>query len=451
VAVFKNFSDNISKIFDKLGRKGLLTEEDLNIAMREIRIALLEADVALSVVKDFIAKVKEKAVGEKIISSIKPSQMVVKIVNDELTNLLGAEDKELQFASTAPTIIMMVGLQGSGKTTTSAKLALYLKKKYKKTPLLASLDIYRPAAQKQLEILAKQLSLDSLEIIEKQQPKEIAERAIKHAKANNQDLVILDTAGRLHIDQELMAELDIINNTTKPHEILLVVDSMTGQDAVNVASAFKEKLPLTGVILTRIDGDARGGAALSLRQVTGCPIKFLGTGEKLNELEEFHADRIASRILGMGDIVSLVEHAAEMVDKDEAEALAKKLKKTGSFDLDDLANQLRTLKKMGGVSKMLGMIPGLGKLQDKMPSEQETEKNLKVQMAILGSMTKKERKNPDLFNGSRKRRVALGAGVEVMEVNKLLKQFKEMNNMMKKFSRMDPKSMMRGGMKNLFS
>lgn len=448
--MFENLSENLGKIFDKLKGRGFLSEEDVNAAMREVRIALLEADVALPVVKDFIAKVKEQAVGVEVLKSISPSHMVVKIVQDHLEAILGSDSAELNLAVTPPAVVMMVGLQGSGKTTSSAKIALRLKEKGNKKVLLASLDVARPAAQEQLRVLAEQIKGYSLPIQPQETPVAIAKRALEAAKLGGYDVVILDTAGRLHIDAELMQELEAVKQLANPVETLLVADSLTGQDAVNVAKAFHERLQLTGIVLTRIDGDGRGGAALSMRAVTGCPIKFLGVGEKLSELEEFHPDRIASRILGMGDIVSLVERAVENINHQEAEKLAKKIQK-GNFDLDDLAAQLKTIRKMGGIGGMMGMLPGIAKLKSKMGDAQVDESMIGRQEAIISSMTKAERKQAKIINASRKRRIATGAGVSVQDVNKLLKQYQDMSTVMKKLGKMDKKSFMRSGLGSLFS
>lgn len=449
INMFENLSANLDKIFSKLKGKGFLNEDDVNSALREVRIALLEADVALPVVKDFINKVKERAVGQEVVKSISPAQMVVKIVQDNLVEALGSTASELNLNTTPPAVILMVGLQGSGKTTSSAKLALHLRKKKGKKVLMASLDIYRPAAQVQVEILAKQIDVGSLPIIEGQKPAEITKRALETGRLEGYDVVILDSAGRLHIDQELMDELKDVKTISNPIETMLVADSLTGQDAVNIASEFHGKIGVTGIILTRVDGDGRGGAALSMRQVTGCPIKFIGVGEKISEFEEFHPQRIASRILGMGDIVALVEKAAESVDIAEAEKLQQKLKK-GSFDFDDLAKQFKTMRKMGGVSSLMGMLPGVGKIKKHIDESGGIDERILIrQESIIYSMTKKERRNPKLINGSRKRRIAAGAGVDVQEVNKLIKQHKNMETMMKKLGRMDKKSMMRGGLRSL--
>ncbi len=448
--MFDSLSDKLGKALDKLRGKGFLTEEDVSNAMREVRIALLEADVALPVVKDFITKVKAKAVGEEVVRSISPAQMVIKIVNDELTALLGAESAELNFATTPPATIMMVGLQGSGKTTSTAKIALRIRSKQKKKILMASLDIYRPAAQEQLESLGKQVSIETLPIVKGEKPLDITKRAVKEAKLGAYDILFLDTAGRLHIDDELMQELKDVKALANPIETLLVADSLTGQDAVNVAQQFHEKVGVTGIVLTRMDGDGRGGAALSMKSITGCPIKFVGVGEKLPELEEFHPGRVASRILGMGDIVSLVEKAAETVDMEEAQKLALKVKK-GEFDFNDLASQIKQIKKMGGIGGMMKMLPGVAKIKEKMADANIDEKLLERQLAIISSMTKKERAKPDLINPSRKKRIADGAGVDIQEVNKLVKQQWQMGKMMKKLGKMDKKALMRGGLGNLLN
>ena len=440
--MFESLSNNLNKIINKITSRGMLTEDDIDLAMREIRIALLEADVALSVVREFINKVKEQAKGEKVIKSISPGQMIVKIVHDELVMLLGEKLSPINLAAKPPAVIMVVGLQGSGKTTSSAKLALWLKQKMNKNVMLASLDTVRPAAKEQLQTLAKQVNINSLPIIANETALDIAKRALKTNKTSIEDVIILDTAGRLHIDEDLMQELVEIKKITNPIEIILVADALTGQDAVNIAKKFNETLSLTSIILTRIDGDSRGGAALSITQTTGCPIKYVGVGEKMNEFEVFHPDRIASRILGMGDIVSLVEKASATIDQEDAEKMAAKLKK-GLFNLNDLLSQLRNLKKMGGISSMMGMIPGLGKLKAQMGNANINEHSMKQQEAIILSMTEKERRNSKVINGSRRKRIAKGSGTQVQDVNRLLKQFQEMSNMMKKFSKMDQKSMMR--------
>jgi signal recognition particle subunit SRP54 len=446
--MFESLSDNLNKVFSKLRGKGVLSEDDVNAAMREVRVALLEADVSLSVAKDFIAKVKERAIGADVVKSVSPGQMVVKIVQDNLEAMLGSDESELNLNATPPVVIMMVGLQGSGKTTSSGKLANFLKMKRSKKVLLASLDIYRPAAQEQLEILGKQISVDSLPIIKDEKPESITKRAMQEGKLGGYDVVILDTAGRLHIDEELMSELQSVKKISSPTETILVADSLTGQDAVNIASQFNEKVGLTGIILTRIDGDGRGGAALSMRAVTGCPIKFMGVGEKISEFEPFHPNRIASRILGMGDVVSLVERAVENVDSEDAKKMEAKMRK-GQFDLNDLAKQFKMMRKMGGVGGLMGMIPGLGKMKKQIDESGVDDRMIIRQEAIISSMTKQERRYPKLINASRKKRIAAGAGMTVQDVNRLLKQYIQMSGMMKKFSRMDKKTLMRGNLGKL--
>jgi signal recognition particle subunit SRP54 len=439
--MFSALSNNLTAILDKLKGKGILTAADLDVAMREIRIALLEADVAVPIVRQFIEGVKTKAIGQEVIKSVTPGNMIVKIVQDELELVLGSDDNSLKFGP-APSVIMMVGLQGSGKTTTAAKLALHIRKKLKKKVLLASLDTYRPAAQLQLESLAKQIGVDSLPIIADHTVLQIAPRALKEAQLGGFEVLILDTAGRLHTDPEMMEELQKIERLCPAHETILVVDAMTGQDALNIGREFSQQLNLTGVILTRVDGDARGGAALSMRQVTGLPIKFVGVGEKVSELEEFHPGRAASRILGMGDIISLVERASELVDKDEAQKLAMKMQR-GNFNMNDLLKQLRSVQKMGGMGSILGMMPGLGKLKQMAGSLEHSNKMIKSQEAIIYSMTKAERNDPKIINASRKIRIANGSGKKVQDVNRLLKQWLEMQNMMKKIGKMDQKKMVR--------
>lgn len=441
--MFDSLSGRLGAIFDRLRGRGALTESDVGEALREVRVALLEADVALPVVKDFIAQVRERAVGAEVLRSVTPGQMVVKIVNDQLKELLGGEASDVVLAQSPPTVILMVGLQGSGKTTTSAKLALRLRQRNRKKALLASLDVRRPAAQEQLAILARQADVVSLPIVAGQAPAEITRRALDVARREGYDVVILDTAGRLHIDDELMVELEEVRGIARPHETLLVADSLTGQDAVNVARTFNERVGITGIVLTRLDGDARGGAALSMRQVTGRPIKLVGMGEKLDALETFHPERLASRILGMGDVVSLVERAAESIDKDEAEKLARKMEK-GSFDLNDLQSQLQQIKKMGGMGGILGMLPGVAKMKKQLGEASVDEKILIRQSAIISSMTPIERRNAKIIGASRKRRIAAGSGTTVQEVNRLLKQHQQMQGMMKRVKKM-------GGAKAMFA
>lgn len=437
-----NITKNITKIFDSLAVKKFIGEDDLNSVMREIRIALLEADVSLPIAKEFIEKVKTEALGQQVIKSVSAGQMIVKIVNDELVKLLGSEKSELNFNVRPPAIFMFVGLQGAGKTTSAGKLALRLKNKNHKKILLASLDTYRPAAQKQLEILAQKTQTDFLPIIENEKPLQITKRAIAEAVRLGSDAVILDTAGRTAIDEEMMKELEEIKKLANPTEILLVVDSLIGQDAINIAKIFHEKLTLTGIILTRLDGDGRGGVALTMRAATGCAIKFIGVGEKLEEFEEFDPNRIASRIIGMGDVVSLVEKAQEVFDEDEMKKTEKKLRQ-GQFDFDDLLSQLRNMKKMGGMSSILKFLPGAGKIREALEQMPNAEKELKMQEAIILSMTKKERTKPDLIidKSSRKRRIAAGAGTTIQEVNRLLKKYKQMQKMMGKFGKIDKKKL----------
>ncbi|MFA6279248.1 MAG: signal recognition particle protein [Bdellovibrionales bacterium] len=441
--MFDSLSSKLGGIFDRLKGRGALSESDVAEAMREVRVALLEADVALPVVKDFVAKVKERAIGQDVIRSITPGQQVVKTVHDNLVELLGTQAEGLNIAVVPPAVIMMLGLQGSGKTTTSAKLAKRLQEVDRKKVLLASLDVRRPAAQEQLAVLAQQIGAASLPIVAGQEPLAITRRAMETARLEGYDVLILDTAGRLAIDEELMAEAAAVRDVAKPHESLLVVDAMTGQDAVNTALHFEEKVGITGLVLTRIDGDARGGAALSMRAVTGKPIKFLGTGEKTEALEVYHPDRLAGRILGMGDVVSLVEKAAATMDQDVAEDMAKKFISGKAFDFDDLAKQMQQMRKMGGMSTMMTMLPGLGKFKDQLKNANIDEKQIKRQEAIIHSMTKAERKNVDLLAASRKRRIAKGAGVEVADVNRLIKQFLEMQKMMKQLGRLGKTGFMR--------
>jgi signal recognition particle subunit SRP54 len=439
--MFDSLSDRLGGVFDKLRGRGALTEADVRAAMREVRIALLEADVALPVVRDFVDKATEKAVGSDVLRSITPGQMVVKIVSDTLTETLGAEASELLIEVTPPAVIMMVGLQGSGKTTTTAKIAKRLKEKERKKVLIASLDVNRPAAQEQLAVLGTQTDVATLPIVAGQQPVDIARRALQAAKLQGYDVLMLDTAGRLHVDQALMDEMKAVAEVANPAEILLVVDSLTGQDAVNVASSFTQQVPLTGVVLTRMDGDARGGAALSMRAVTGQPIKFAGTGEKLDAIEPFYPARVAQRILGMGDVVSLVERAAETIQAEEADKLAKRMA-AGKFDLNDLRAQLAQMQRMGGLGMLAGMIPGLKKAQSQMAAAGVNDKTLIHLDALIGSMTLKEREKPEILNAKRKIRVAKGAGLQVQDVNRLLKMHMEMSTAMKKLKKM-------GGLKGL--
>ncbi len=447
--MFQSLSDRLGGIFDKLKGKSVLTEDAVNEAMREIRIALLEADVALPVVKNFIEQVKNQAIGQEVIKSVSPAQQVVKIVNDAMIEMLGLETEELSFKSTPPAAFLMVGLQGAGKTTSTAKIAKYLNDKFKKKVLMASLDVARPAAQEQLRILGEQTSIATLEIIKGQNPVEIAKRAMDTGRIEGYDVVMLDTAGRLAIDEELMEEVAKVRDAVNPTETLLIADAMTGQDAVNTAKAFDDKIGITGIMLTRVDGDARGGAAMSMRGVTGKPIKLLGVGEKWDAIEAFHPDRIAGRILGMGDVVSLVEKAVETIDKVEAEKMAKKFKK-GNFDFNDMLSQFEQMKKMGGMGSMLKMLPGIGKMAKQLEEANLDDNVFKYQEAIIRSMTKKERENPKLLNASRKKRIAAGSGTSVQEINKLFKQYQQMNSVMKKMRKMGMGNMM-GQLKSMMS
>ncbi|GAA4740984.1 signal recognition particle protein [Sphingomonas daechungensis] len=432
--MFDSLSDRLGNVFDRLRGRGALTEADVRAAMREVRVALLEADVALPVARDFVDKVTEKAVGQEVIRSVTPGQMVVKIVNDALVETLGSETAELNLDVNPPAVIMMVGLQGSGKTTTTAKLAKRLTERERKRVLMASLDVARPAAQEQLAVLGRQTNVDTLPIVAGQPPVEIAARAIQAAKLQAYDVVLLDTAGRLHVDDALMGEMKAVAQASKPTETLLVVDSLTGQDAVNVAKGFAGEVDLTGVILTRMDGDARGGAALSMRAVTGKPIKFAGVGEALDKLEAFHPDRVAGRILGMGDVVSLVERAAETIEIEDAEKLAAKMAK-GKFDLDDLWSQLKQMQRMGGLGALAGMMPGMKGMKGAMDKAQDSKALVHME-AMLSSMTAKERAKPEIVNAKRKIRIAKGSGTTVQEVNKLLKMHQEMSTVMKRLKKM---------------
>ena len=443
--MFDGLRTRFEDVFDRLKRRGALSEGDVAAAMREIRIALLEADVALPVVKDFVEAVGAEAVGQEVLRSINPGQMVVKIVNDRLVEMLGASSADIDLAAAPPVAVMMVGLQGSGKTTTTAKLGQRIQRQDRKKVLMASLDVRRPAAQEQLAVLGTQAGVATLPVIPLQTPRMIADRAMDAARKEGFDVVLLDTAGRLAIDDALMDEAAVVSDAASPRETLLVADAMTGQDAVATATAFHERLGLTGIVLTRIDGDSRGGAALSMRAATGCPIKLLGTGESLDALEPFHPDRIASRILGMGDVVSLVEKAQETIAEEEAEKLARKMQK-GQFDFDDLAKQLRQIRMMGGLGGITQLLPGIGRAQKQLANANVDEAVLVRQEAIISSMTPTERRRPEIIKASRKRRIAAGSGVTVQDVNRLMKQFQEMNRMMKKMNRLGKKGLMRGGM-----
>jgi len=427
--MFQTLSERLSGVLDKLTRRGALSETDVADAMREVRRALLEADVALEVVKDFVERVKAKSVGREVVKSVTPGQMVIKIVHDEMVHMLGSDADPISLAAAPPVAILMVGLQGSGKTTTTAKIGHRLKTRERKKVLMASLDTRRPAAQEQLRVLGQQTEVDTLPIVAGQQPVQIARRAVEAARLGGYDVVLLDTAGRISIDEELMAEAAEVKAVTGPHETLLVVDSLTGQDAVNTARAFDGRIGITGTVLTRADGDGRGGAALSMRAVTGKPIKLLGTGEKWDALEDFDPKRVAGRILGMGDIVGLVEKAAESFDRDKALKIAQKMKK-GDFDLDDMSEQLAQMERLGGMGSVMGMMPGIAKLKGQI-NEKGLDKDLKRQRAIISSMTPKERRLPKILDAKRKRRIAAGSGTKVEDINKLLKMHRGMADMMK--------------------
>jgi signal recognition particle subunit SRP54 len=461
--MFEGLSKRLGDVFDRLRGRGALTEADVDAALREVRTALLEADVALPVVRQFVDEVRPKAIGSDVIRSVTPGQMVIKIVNDHLVEMLGGTVADLDLNAIPPVVILMVGLQGSGKTTSSAKIGYRLSQgpqgmaaemfggsgtfATKRKVMMASLDTRRPAAQQQLKVLGEQTGVPTLPIVPLEMPLAITRRAMETARREGFDVLILDTAGRLAIDEELMTEVKQISDLAKPKETLLVADAMTGQDAVNVAKAFNERLAVTGIVLTRVDGDARGGAALSMRAVTGRPVKLIGVGEKFDQLEPFHPDRIAGRILGMGDIVSLVERAAETIEKEDAEKLAAKVRK-GQFDMDDLLSQLRQLRKMGGMQGLLGMLPGAMQAKAAMSKAKIDENQLKRQEAVILSMTPRERRNPDIIHASRKKRIAAGSGVQVQDVNKLLKQHADMLKMMKRVNKLGEKGFMRslGGM-----
>lgn len=445
--MFKSLSERLSNVFERLTKQGSLSEGDITTALREVRIALLEADVSLSVVKSLIKSVEEKATGQSVTKSVTPGQQVVKIVHDELVQILSgtnANEADLKI-DTPPAPILMVGLQGSGKTTSTAKVAKWLSSKSNKKILMASLDTNRPAAMEQLAVLGKQIGVDTLPIVKNQDAIAIAKRAKQQALLGGYDVFILDTAGRLHIDQNLMAEVSQVKKIAEPKEILLVVDSLTGQDAVNVASEFDTRLQISGVVLTRMDGDGRGGAALSMRAVTGKPIKFVGIGEKLDALEQFHPERVAGRILGMGDIVALVEKAQETIETEQAARMMKRFEK-GHFNMNDLKSQLEQMIKMGGMQSLIGMIPGMGKMSQKMENSGFDDGNIRRQIAIIQSMTKKERANPRILQASRKKRISSGSGTEVSELNRLLKMHRQMSDMMKKLGKTGNKGMLRGMM-----
>jgi signal recognition particle subunit SRP54 len=428
--MFESLSDRLSGILDKLTRRGSLTDSDVSEAMREVRRALLEADVALEVVREFTDKVKAKAVGQNVVKSVTPGQMVVKIVHDELVAMLGSDAQPIDLVAQPPVAILLVGLQGSGKTTTCAKIGYRLTNRDKKKVLMASLDVRRPAAQEQLRVLGEQTKVDTLAIVAGQTPQQITRRAMDAARLGGYDVVLLDTAGRIHIDEVLMQETVDVRDLSHPHETLLVADSLTGQDAVKLAKSFNERVGITGIVLTRVDGDGRGGAALSMRAVTGKPIKLIGVGEKWDALEDFHPERIAGRILGMGDVVSLVEKAAQNIDMEKAQAIAQKMRK-GEFDLQDLSDQLKQMEKLGGMSSMMGMLPGIGKIKKQIDSANLDDRILKRQRAIISSMTPKERRSPKILDGKRKRRIAAGSGTKPEDINKLLKMHRQMADMMK--------------------
>ena len=435
---FDSLTDKLQNVFKNLRSKGRLTEDDVKAALREVKMALLEADVNFKVVKNFVKSVQERAVGQDVMSGLNPGQMVIKIVNDELVNLMGSETTEIKFQpGSQKTVIMMMGLQGAGKTTTTAKLAGKFKLKGKK-PLLVACDVYRPAAIKQLQINGEKQGVEVFSMGDNQKPANIAKAALEHAEKNGNNVIILDTAGRLHIDEEMMEELQEIKNTVEVHQSILVVDAMTGQDAVNVAENFNEKIGIDGVIVTKLDGDTRGGAALSIKAVTGCPILYVGMGEKLSDLEQFYPDRMASRILGMGDVLSLIEKAGEEIDEEQARKMTEKLKKS-QFDFEDYLESMKQMRKMGGLGSIMNMLPGLGGMgglgKGKMPDidADDAEQKMARVEAIIYSMTIKERQNPDIITPQRKRRIAAGAGVDISEVNKMMKQFEQMRKMMKSF------------------
>ena len=429
--IFEGLSDKLQNAFGKLKSKGKLTEADVKSAMREVKMALLEADVNYKVVKDFVKKVQERCVGEDVMKSLTPGQMVIKIVNEELTSLMGDVQSKITIAPNPPTIVMMVGLQGAGKTTTSGKLGGYLKKQGK-SPLLVACDVYRPAAIKQLQVVGEKLDLPVFAMGDKESPVNIAKAAVEHAKKNSNDIVIIDTAGRLHVDEVFMQELKDIKTEVNPQEILLVVDSMTGQDAVNVSESFNETLGIDGIVLTKLDGDTRGGAALSIRAVTQKPIKFIGMGEKLDNLEPFHPDRMASRILGMGDVLSLIEKAQDALDEEKTRALEEKLRKS-EMDFEDFLTQLEQVQNLGPLDKLLELVPGMGSIKGQLGNIDTNGKEIKRTKAIIQSMTIEERRNPQIINGSRKKRIAKGSGTSVQDINRLIKQFNEMKKMMKMF------------------
>ncbi|ATG14801.1 TPA: signal recognition particle protein [Providencia alcalifaciens] len=441
--MFDNLTDRLSRTLRNISGRGRLTDDNIKDTLREVRMALLEADVALPVVREFIQKVKESAVGQDVNKSLTPGQEFIKIVQNELTRAMGEENHQLNLSAQPPAVVLMAGLQGAGKTTSVAKLGKLLKEKQKKKVLVVSADVYRPAAIKQLETLAEAVGVDFFPSEVQEKPAAIVQKALKHAQLQFYDVLLVDTAGRLHVDEAMMEEIQEVHRIINPVETLFVVDAMTGQDAANTAKAFNEALPLTGIVLTKVDGDARGGAALSIRAITGKPIKFLGVGEKTDALEPFHPERVASRILGMGDVLSLIEEIEHKVDRDEAEKLAKKLKTGDTFDLNDFLNQLKQMRNMGGMTSMLSKMPGMSQLPDAVKSQMDDKITIRME-AMIQSMTRKEREKPEIIKGSRKRRIAAGSGTTVQEVNKLLKQFDDMQRMMKKMKKGGLAKMMRG-------
>ncbi|APC10707.1 MULTISPECIES: signal recognition particle protein [Providencia] len=441
--MFDNLTDRLSRTLRNISGRGRLTDDNIKDTLREVRMALLEADVALPVVREFIQKVKESAVGQDVNKSLTPGQEFIKIVQNELTRSMGDENHQLNLSAQPPAVVLMAGLQGAGKTTSVAKLGKHLKEKQKKKVLVVSADVYRPAAIKQLETLAQSVGVDFFPSDAQEKPAAIVQKALKHAQLQFYDVLLVDTAGRLHVDEAMMEEIQEVHRIIKPVETLFVVDAMTGQDAANTAKAFNEALPLTGVVLTKVDGDARGGAALSIRAITGKPIKFLGVGEKTDALEPFHPERVASRILGMGDVISLIEEIEHKVDRDEAEKLAKKLKTGDSFDLNDFLSQLKQMRNMGGMASMMSKMPGMSQLPDAVKSQMDDKITVRME-AMINSMTRKEREKPEIIKGSRKRRIAAGSGTTVQEVNRLLKQFDDMQRMMKKMKKGGLAKMMRG-------
>lgn len=441
--MFDNLTDRLSRTLRNISGRGRLTDENIKETLREVRMALLEADVALPVVREFIQKVKENAVGQDVNKSLTPGQEFIKIVQNELTRAMGDENHQLNLSAQPPAVVLMAGLQGAGKTTSVAKLGKLLKEKQKKKVLVVSADVYRPAAIKQLETLAESVGIDFFPSEVQEKPAVIVQKALKHAQLQFYDVLLVDTAGRLHVDEAMMEEIQEVHRIIKPVETLFVVDAMAGQDAANTAKAFNEALPLTGVVLTKVDGDARGGAALSIRAITGKPIKFLGVGEKTDALEPFHPERVASRILGMGDVISLIEEIEHKVDRDEAEKLAKKLKTGDGFDLNDFLSQLKQMRNMGGMASMMSKMPGMSQLPDAVKSQMDDKITVRME-AMINSMTRKEREKPEIIKGSRKRRIAAGSGTTVQEVNRLLKQFDDMQRMMKKMKKGGLAKMMRG-------